>query len=804
MKTCNEKENESKQISKNIEDKFSATSSNFHTIFNNSKSTLSKLLQSVYNYNKRACNALRIEIKNKNSNQIKEEMVKKNDEEITIEKEFDEKKLTRNPSISSMTSHTSNISNRYENKKYASLASYTFLNINNNNANKYKLRKKILNKENNNSFIDKKYINYNLKNNNGKKELKNNKEIIKIINQLLSLEQKTIYLLTKIKIPTEFHKECTLWINEFTKTCLYEFNKYFCILFNFRNWINNLCHMRYNESIKFNNTYDAINNCLSYDIKNNEFFYQLKYSINILVMSIIIGFWITDDYNIDLNFNMNINNIENIIKDLSEIMITHHKVYLLICLRILNDSNYFNCDDIKYFNKEKIIILKEQMKKYLPKKICGNNFYYINNKLIYDELKSSCNILHSILKIILTENRNNSIIYKLKNMNNLNEIEASELINYFYNYINSNNYNSSNNLNINEYQKNLNESINSYLVDMFPLNAKSIYSLNGGEYIKHRRIQSNLSNISSINNINKDDFPYNNKIKNNYIFNQKDKNINIPYINNNNYSFNKSYYSNKFYPKSILNQSNLKNTNFNDNFNDNNINYISDNIIFDTENIKDNYTFNCGNKLNKSYCNIKPKAPYLSNINSKNKKFQKRITLILDLDETLVRFKINKYNIQTGNVVLRPGLIQFLNKVYPLFDLVIWTVATKQYADAILDIIERDKKYFSARLYREHATIDEKNNLYIKDLNNLGRSLDSIIIIDDKESSYRLHKDNGILIKPFMGSKLELQKDFVLFDLFTILTKIMLDKSKDVRIGISNFKYEIQHKISNLNYSRKD
>ena len=239
-----------------------------------------------------------------------------------------------------------------------------------------------------------------------------------------------------------------------------------------------------------------------------------------------------------------------------------------------------------------------------------------------------------------------------------------------------------------------------------------------------------------------------------------------------------------------MNQSNYNNTNFNDN-----------NNISDTANIKDNYTFNCRNKINNSYCNIKPKPPYLSNISSKNKKFQKKITLILDLDETLVRFKINKYNIQTGNVVLRPGLIQFLNKVYPLFDLVIWTVATKQYADAILDIIERNKKYFSARLYREHATIDEKNNLYIKDLNNLGRPLDSIIIIDDKESSYRLHKDNGILIKPFMGSKLEMQKDFVLFDLFTILTKIMLDKSKDVRIGISNFKYEIQQKISNSYYS---
>jgi hypothetical protein len=646
MKNCNEKEKESKEISKNIQDKFSATSSNFHTIFNNSKSSLSKLLQSVYNYNKRTCNALKIEINtNKNCKQIKEEMTKKNDEEIAIEKnynEIDEKKLIRNPSISSMTSHTSNISNKYENKKYASLASYTFLNINNNNGNKYKLRKKILNKinnnQNNNSCIDKRIINFefNLKNSNDNKEL-NNKKLIKIIDQLLSLEQKTIYLLTKIKIPVEFHKECILWINEFTKTCLYEFNKYF-----------------------YNNKYDSLSdNSLSgnlsgviknYDFKNNEFLIQLKYSINILVISVIIGFWRTESNNSDLNVNININNIENVIKDLSEIMIINHKIYLLICLWILNDSNFFNFD---FNNEENAILLKEQMKKYLPKKFCVNNYYYINKNLIIDELKSSCKILYSILKIILTENRNNDIINRLtKNINNLNEIETSELVNYFYNYINSNNKNpyidSSNNLNINEYQKNLKEVTNTYL-DPIPFNKKTIYSLNG-EYIRHRRIQSNLSNISNINNINKDDFPFKNNINNN-IINQKDKNNNYHYINNNNnYSFNKSYYSNKFYPTNILNQSNLNNTNFNDN-----------NNISDTSNIKDNYTFNCRNKINNSYCYIKPKPPYLSNISSKNKKFQKKLTLILDLDETLVRFKINKYNIQTGNVVLRPGLIQFLN-----------------------------------------------------------------------------------------------------------------------------------------------
>ena len=177
----------------------------------------------------------------------------------------------------------------------------------------------------------------------------------------------------------------------------------------------------------------------------------------------------------------------------------------------------------------------------------------------------------------------------------------------------------------------------------------------------------------------------------------------------------------------------------------------------------------------------------------------KNYTLILDLDETLVRYEINETNPDEANVILRPGLFYFLNKVYPLFDLVIWTVATKEYADPIIDIIEEKKKYFIARLFREHATF--KNNSYIKDLTNLGRDINSIIIIDDKETSFSLQKQNGILIKPFYGTYSEVKNDFVLYDLFTIITKIILDKSRDVRQGINKYQYEIKQKVTK-NYAK--
>ena len=233
-----------------------------------------------------------------------------------------------------------------------------------------------------------------------------------------------------------------------------------------------------------------------------------------------------------------------------------------------------------------------------------------------------------------------------------------------------------------------------------------------------------------------------------------------------------------------------KKTNYNNNFTAKNINNMK-------------YTFNSNLKYNNNYNNnilspkhrlIQPEPPFLPPILNKSENSQKKFTLILDLDETIVRYKVNENNQDEAKVIFRPGLFYFLNKVYPLFDIVIWTVATKEYADPIIDIIEEKKKYFIARLFREHATI--KNNSYVKDLTKLGRDISTIIIIDDKQVSFSFQKQNGILIKPFYGTYFELKNDFILYDLFKILTKIILDKSQDVRHGISQYQYEIQQKIS--------
>lgn len=50
--------------------------------------------------------------------------------------------------------------------------------------------------------------------------------------------------------------------------------------------------------------------------------------------------------------------------------------------------------------------------------------------------------------------------------------------------------------------------------------------------------------------------------------------------------------------------------------------------------------------------------------------------------------------------------------------------------------------------------------------------------------------------KTFFGTYLELKNDFILYDLFKILTKILLEKNKDIRYGINKYQYQIKQKIT--------
>ena len=193
---------------------------------------------------------------------------------------------------------------------------------------------------------------------------------------------------------------------------------------------------------------------------------------------------------------------------------------------------------------------------------------------------------------------------------------------------------------------------------------------------------------------------------------------------------------------------------------------------------------------NKNNFNNNIPIPYLQKLS--NKKY----TLVLDLDETLIHFKAHLNDDNSGILQFRPYISEFLSNINNYYELIVFTAATQDYADPIINAIEQKGTKFAYRLYRMHTTI--RGNDFVKDLSKLGRDLSRIIIVDNMEQNYKLQPYNGITIRPFWGKD---TNDMALYDLLHILIKIVkLDM--DARDGIRYFKEDIISKVTSNIFRR--
>ncbi|KAL8447551.1 hypothetical protein Emed_004339 [Eimeria media] len=157
---------------------------------------------------------------------------------------------------------------------------------------------------------------------------------------------------------------------------------------------------------------------------------------------------------------------------------------------------------------------------------------------------------------------------------------------------------------------------------------------------------------------------------------------------------------------------------------------------------------------------------------------QGKKTLVLDLDETLVRSTFAKPSVYTFIIKVdldgkerpiyinkRPGVTLFLNEVAKLFEVVIFTASVSKYADPVMDKLD-PTKLCSWRLFREYCTYID--GVFVKDLSLLGRDLKNIIIIDNSTRAYLWHAENAIPIKSWF----EDPHDRELLDLIPILQSL--------------------------------
>jgi len=151
---------------------------------------------------------------------------------------------------------------------------------------------------------------------------------------------------------------------------------------------------------------------------------------------------------------------------------------------------------------------------------------------------------------------------------------------------------------------------------------------------------------------------------------------------------------------------------------------------------------------------------------------------VLDLDETLVHSSFKPVpnadfiipveiedTVHQVYVLKRPGVDEFMKRMGPIFEVVIFTASLAKYADPVLDLLDIHKVCHH-RLFRE-ACVCHRGN-YVKDLGKVGRPLKDIIIIDNSPASYLFNPENAVPIDSWFDDP----NDTELLDLIPFLEDI--------------------------------
>lgn len=80
---------------------------------------------------------------------------------------------------------------------------------------------------------------------------------------------------------------------------------------------------------------------------------------------------------------------------------------------------------------------------------------------------------------------------------------------------------------------------------------------------------------------------------------------------------------------------------------------------------------------------------------------------------------------------MRPFVLEFLVDVSKYYDIVIYTASEKEYANAVVNILDPNRKFISEIFHREHC-FRTKRGYVVKDLRViLPQELDKIVLVDN-------------------------------------------------------------------------
>ena len=189
-------------------------------------------------------------------------------------------------------------------------------------------------------------------------------------------------------------------------------------------------------------------------------------------------------------------------------------------------------------------------------------------------------------------------------------------------------------------------------------------------------------------------------------------------------------------------------------------------------------------------------------------KTPKVMTMVLDLDETLIHHTLKPPTIGTYKALLfrpigadsqktiyvqkRPFLGEFIELLQKDFNIIIYTSSVKEYADVILDWLDTNK-VLNKRYYRDSCV--SCNGQFYKDLKAVDADINKTFILDNEPSKI-LQENSIVYIKPWRGEDLH---DNALATLATMIRQKLEEMKQIDNNGTTTEKLDIKSFVKDQN-----
>ncbi|KPI89379.1 putative nuclear lim interactor-interacting factor [Leptomonas seymouri] len=152
---------------------------------------------------------------------------------------------------------------------------------------------------------------------------------------------------------------------------------------------------------------------------------------------------------------------------------------------------------------------------------------------------------------------------------------------------------------------------------------------------------------------------------------------------------------------------------------------------------------------------------------------QSRLTVVLDLDETLIYAR-------QGPLYVRPGMDKLMRFLADHCETIVWTSSKHRYADAVVAQIDPYGAVCHT-VYRHRRWFNGTSAT--KELRLLGRDLASTIIVENTPDCCRGYEKNAILVEDYEGGELA---DHTLYTLLALL-KDLVERHENEGMTVPEF-----------------